>query len=96
MLTRGLPGLNRRFDICEAYSCLAHDFGLYALNTRLDRLGFKPRPTQTVDTLGEDARAIYDALSDAALKAEAYDAGVAAGIKAGVMGRLAQQSKEGR
>jgi hypothetical protein len=50
-----------RFDICEAWSCLAHDWGLYAVAARLDDMGFTPSPLQSTETLSENARAIYDA-----------------------------------
>lgn len=48
-----------RFDLCEAYACLCHDWGLYALATRLDRVGFKGRPDLSTETLEENALAIY-------------------------------------
>ena len=50
----------RAFDVCEALSCLAHDWGLYALNTRLDRANFRPSPMLKYETLGEEAREYYD------------------------------------
>ncbi len=49
-----------RFDICEAYCCLAHDWGLYALYTRLESMGFKPRPGLNTGNLEENAKEIYD------------------------------------
>lgn len=52
--------MDRTFDICEALSCLAHDWGLYALNTRLDQAGFKPAPSLRSDNLGEEAQRYYE------------------------------------
>jgi len=49
-----------RFDTCEAWSCLAHDWGLYAISTRLDRMGFKPSPTLSMDSMADNARMIFD------------------------------------
>ena len=50
-----------RFDICEAYNLLAHDFGLYDVKARLDNLGFRCAPSaEYYDGLSENARAIYD------------------------------------
>lgn len=52
--------MERAFDTCEALSCLAHDWGLYALNARLNAIPFKPAPNLTVDTLEYVAREMYD------------------------------------
>ena len=50
-----------RFDICEAFNLLAHDYGLYDIKTRLDRLGFRCSPLrETYDGLSDNARDIYD------------------------------------
>ena len=48
-----------RFDICEAWSLLAHDFGLYGIVDRLGRMGFRPRSSLAWDTLSPNAQAIY-------------------------------------
>ena len=49
-----------RFDVCEAYMCLAHDYGLYGMVDRLRLMGFKARPSLTTNTLTENARDIYE------------------------------------
>ena len=53
-----------RFDICEAYAVYAWDWGNYALWSRIQRLGFRPRVglRNRLD-LTTNGRAIYDALS---------------------------------
>jgi hypothetical protein len=33
-----------RFDICEAYNLLAHDWGLYDVKARLDNIPFRCAP----------------------------------------------------
>ena len=52
--------MDRAFDVCEALSCLAHDWGLYALNTRLDRANFRPSPILKYDNLQGYALEYYD------------------------------------
>ena len=50
-----------RFDICEAFNLLAHDFGLYDVKTRLDSLGFKSAASaEFYDGLSDNGRDIYD------------------------------------
>ena len=49
-----------RYDICEAYSLLAHDHGLYDVVDRLHGLGYKPNPTLSYRSLSDNAREIYD------------------------------------
>ena len=52
--------LDEAFDAAEALNVLAHDYGLYAVKTRLDQVGFKAGPTR--DTLGginERGRKLY-------------------------------------
>lgn len=57
-----------RFDVCEAwyvYASLYHGgqgSKLYQVFGRLQRIGFRPRPSLGEDTLGENARYIYDSL----------------------------------
>ena len=53
-----------RFDICEAFSMLAHDWGLYDICPRLDRLGFRPSPILSYENLEENGREIYDYHND--------------------------------
>ena len=65
-----------KFDICEAYLMLEHDYGMNGwLNERgfrgdgsvkqvtvqLDRMHFRASPMLTTDTLEENGRDIYDA-----------------------------------
>lgn len=52
-----------RFDICEAHSLWAHDYGEYAVITRLTRMGFRPSPLLRYDSLTDNGRSIYDALA---------------------------------
>ena len=52
-----------RFDICEAWSIWAHDYGEYAVITRLNRMGFRLSPMREhYADLSENGQAIYDAL----------------------------------
>ena len=57
-----------RFDICEAYWCYAADWHsgqwskIYAIFGRLDRMGFRPSMGLGTDSLGENAKEIYDDL----------------------------------
>lgn len=48
-----------RFDICEAWSVLAHDFGLYGLAERLRRMGFRPSRSLSRESLSPNAAHIY-------------------------------------
>lgn len=56
------------FDICEAYWCYASDWHsgqwskVYAIFSRLHRMGFKPSPMLGTDNLEENAKEIYDLL----------------------------------
>lgn len=50
-----------RYDICEAFNLLAHDYGLYDVLTRLNNMGFKcSRPAEFYDGLTENGQAIYN------------------------------------
>jgi len=62
-----------RFDICEAYACLAHDFGLYGIAARLDGMQFRARPSLHTSTMTDNAREIYDGAADRALGTGARD-----------------------
>jgi hypothetical protein len=67
-----------RFDICEAYAVLEWDWHVggwlrerpsnqrrkEAVSVQLWRIGFKPRPNLSYDTLTENGRAIYDAAEE--------------------------------
>ena len=65
-----------RFDICDAYLMLEHDYersgwlqergrradgSVKQVTTQLRRLGFRPSPRLTTATLTDEARDIYDA-----------------------------------
>ncbi len=50
-----------RYDICEAFNLLAHDWGLYDVKARLDSFGFKcSRSAEFYCGLTENGQAIYD------------------------------------
>ena len=57
-----------RLDICKAYYLYASHYHegqgskLYQVFGRLDKVGFNPGPMLSVETLDENARAIYDGL----------------------------------
>ena len=65
-----------RYDICEAYLMLEHDYGEHGwltargfrpdgsvkqVSVQLKRMGFRASPLLTTDTLSETGREIYDA-----------------------------------
>ena len=63
------PAYFDRWDVCEAYQLLAHDYGLYDVQTRLDRIRFRAaRSAEFYSGLSDNGRAIYDfhAASDCA------------------------------
>lgn len=49
----------RQFDLCEALNLLAHDWGLYDVKARLDRLQFSTRREKYTD-LSDSGKLIYD------------------------------------
>jgi hypothetical protein len=50
-----------RFDVCEAFNLLAHDYGLYDVKTRLNQMQFRCRSSaEFYDGLTENGREIYD------------------------------------
>lgn len=50
-----------RWDICEAWKLLAHDWGLYVTQTRLDYgLKYRHRHMITYEGLSRNGKAIYD------------------------------------
>ena len=54
-----------RYDICEAFNLLAHDYGLYDVRTRLDNMGFKCGVSRDLyKNLDENGQAIYDYHAD--------------------------------
>ena len=60
-----------RFDICEAYNLLAHDWGLYDVKARLDGIQFKCAPSaEFYDGLSENGQAIFDYQSGLIIKGE--------------------------
>jgi hypothetical protein len=48
-----------RFNTCEAWTCLAHDRGLYGVLTRLKAIGFRPGPMLTTAGLASVPRELY-------------------------------------
>jgi len=53
-----------RFDICEAYYVWAHDWGEYAVITRLRRMGFRARPgLDGYADLEDNSKDIYERLN---------------------------------
>lgn len=64
-----------RIGICEVYSVLAHDFGLYGIATRLDRMGFRPGLSLAIGKdrgLDEEQFSAYEALSERAERTDPY------------------------
>lgn len=61
-----------RIARCEVWSVLAHDFGLYGIATRLERMGFRPRPTLRFDTLDEEQMILYSENEDVASETGPY------------------------
>jgi len=53
-----------RFDICEAWSLAAHDYGQYGVITRLGRMHFRAPMLNTRGDLTENGQEIYDAISE--------------------------------
>lgn len=51
-----------KMDVCEAYSCIAHDWGDYELQTFLDKIGYKPSPLLKSDKLEGLPLEIYQEL----------------------------------
>ena len=50
-----------RFDICEAFNLLAHDWGLYDVKARLDRMQFRCAPSaEFYDGLSDNSKLGYD------------------------------------
>ena len=50
-----------KYDICEAYNLLSHDYGLYDVKTRLNVMGFKSsKEAEFYEGLTENGQAIYD------------------------------------
>ena len=60
-----------RFDVCEAFNLLAHDWGLYDVKARLDAIPFRCAPSaEFFEGLTENGKAIY----------EDHDARIRAGV----------------
>lgn len=50
-----------RFDTCEGLNLIAHDWGLYDVKARLDRIRFRCAPSaEFYDGLSEGGREVYD------------------------------------
>jgi len=63
--TQADRGGNDIFDVAEACSCIAHDWGEYNLQSYLEhKLNFHGRPNLTTDTLEELGALIYNRLND--------------------------------
>lgn len=53
-----------RFDLAEGLNVLAHDYGLYAVKTALDRAGFRAGPTrETLDGIEGAGREVFRRLA---------------------------------
>lgn len=50
-----------RFDICEAWCVLAHDYGLYGIFDRIRQMGLRPSPTLRYHSLTFNGKEIYHA-----------------------------------
>ena len=48
-----------RIGRLEVWSCLAHDYGLYGIVARLDRMKFRPSPLLNTDRLDEEQKTLY-------------------------------------
>ena len=48
-----------RIGRLEVWSCLAHDYGLYGIVARLDRMEFRPSPLLNTDRLDEEQKILY-------------------------------------
>ena len=60
----GYSFLNWAFDLCSACNLLAHDYGLYDVKDRLNRMGYKPSHNEEFyNGLAEEARCMYDYLA---------------------------------
>lgn len=64
-------GMNR-FDVLECWSVLAHDYGLYGINSRLYQMGFRPSCMLSYDSLSEDQKFYYAAHEAVAEKTKPY------------------------
>lgn len=61
-----------RIGICEVFSCLAHDYGLYGIATRLEQMGFRPSPMLNTDRLDDWQTELYQSLEDRAMRTDPY------------------------
>lgn len=64
-----------RIGICDVFSALAHDYGLYGIAARLDRMGYRPSPFIGVGGtrgLDESQYAVYRSLEARALRTDPY------------------------
>lgn len=50
-----------RFDMCDALCVLSHDYGLYALRTRLDDVGYRPglAGRGSFENLSDNGKSLY-------------------------------------
>jgi hypothetical protein len=63
-----------RIAVLETLNVIAHDYGLYAVKTRLDRMGFRAGLRDSYERLDEDQQWFYDTtLAPRAAKTHATD-----------------------
>lgn len=48
-----------RIGRCDVWSVLAHDYGLYGIVARLERMGYCPAPSLRYDTLEDTQKDMY-------------------------------------
>lgn len=64
-----------RIGTCDVFSALAHDYGLYGIATRLERMGYRPSPaiaTGDMRGLDESQYAAYLDLEERANRTDPY------------------------
>lgn len=59
-----------RIAVLEVLNVIAHDYGLYAVKTRLDRIGFRAGMRDCYERLDEDQRDLYERLAWRAARTE--------------------------
>jgi hypothetical protein len=57
-----------RIAVLETLNVIAHDYGLYAVKTRLDRMGFRAGLRDSYDRLNDDQQWLYTRLERRAVK----------------------------
>lgn len=65
---------NEKFDAAEALNVLAHDYGLYAVKTALDDLGFEAGMARdTLEGIDERGRELYEEWAQDAEQTNPYE-----------------------